>query len=278
LSARTCSPPFAKCSATEDVIAAWTEAYGFLAEILIGREGQIYAMHAKTRHGWLGFKPFRVVRTEPESASITSFYLQPTDGGGLPLFKPGQYLTVRLPDPRGQTTMRNYTISNAPGEDAFRISVEHVPNGFVSGFLHTRAKAGTEIEVGPPCGEFFLDLTATRERPLMLLSAGVGITPLLSMLLSVLQAQPERAVFFVHGAQNGRVHAFRDLVRQLASRHPHLTVHYRYNDATDEDRHRRWHDSEGLIDAALLQALLPDHDADYYFSGPKPFMHDGDLS
>ena len=258
--------------ATDEVIAAWTEAYGFLAEILIGRERQIYSTHAKTRDGWIGFKSFRVARTEPESEIITSFYLQPTDGSGLPLFKPGQYITVRIPDARGQTTMRNYSLSNPPGEDYFRISVKQEPNGFVSGFLHKSAKEGTEIEVGPPCGEFFIDLTERHERPLMLLSAGVGITPLLSMLLSVLKAQPDREVFFVHGALNGRVHAFRDFVRQLASRHPKLKVHYRYNEAKDEDREMRWHDSEGLIDAELLEDMLPERDADYYFCGPKPFM------
>ena len=119
--------------------------------------------------------------------SLPHFICSLRDGGGLPLFKPGQYITVRIPDDRGQTTMRNYSLSNAPGEDYFRISVKQEPKGFVSGFLHKSAKEGTQIEVGPPCGEFFIDLTERHERPLMLLSAGVGITPLLSMLLSVLK-------------------------------------------------------------------------------------------
>jgi nitric oxide dioxygenase len=259
-------------AATEQVITAWAEAYGFLAEILIGREKQIYSTHERTRNGWVGFKPFRVVRTVPESEIITSFYLQPAEGGGVPLFKPGQYITVRIPDDRGQTTMRNYSLSNPPGEDLLRISVKQEPKGFVSNFLHRSAREGTEIEVGPPCGEFFIDLTEKHERPLMLLSAGVGITPLLSMLLGVLKSQPEREVFFVHGALNGRVHAFRDFVRQLAASHSNLMVHYRYNEATDEDRKMHWHDSEGLIDAELLEDMLPDRDADYYFCGPKPFM------
>jgi nitric oxide dioxygenase len=139
-------------------------------------------VHAKTRNGWVGFKPFRVVRITPESEIISSFYLQPADGAGLPLFKPGQYITVRVPDARGQTTMRNYSLSNAPGEDHFRISVKQEPEGFVSSFLHGKAEQRTEIEVGPPCGEFFIDLTERHERPLMLISAGVGITPMLSIL------------------------------------------------------------------------------------------------
>ena len=85
--------------------------------------------------------------------------------------------------------MRNYSLSNAPGEDFFRISVKRESKGFVSAFLHQSAREGTEIEVGPPCGEFFIDLTEKHERPVMLLSAGVGITPLLSMLSSVLNDQ-----------------------------------------------------------------------------------------
>jgi len=122
------------------VISAWTDAYGFLAEILIGRERQIYSTHAKARNGWVGFKPFHVVRIAPESEIITSFYLRPADGGGLPLSKPGQYITVRVPDARGQTTMRNCSLSNAPGEDHFRISVKQEPKGFVSAFLHESSK------------------------------------------------------------------------------------------------------------------------------------------
>jgi nitric oxide dioxygenase len=110
--------------ATEEVISAWTKAYGILAEILIGREGQIYHTHGKAQNGWVGFKPFRVLRTESESEVIASFYLQPADGAGVPMFNPGQCITVRIPDARGQTTMRNYSLSNAPGEDYFRISVK----------------------------------------------------------------------------------------------------------------------------------------------------------
>ena len=258
--------------ATDEVISAWTVAYEFLAEILIGREKQIYSTQAKVRNGWIGFKPFRVVRIAPESEIITSFYLQPADGGGLPLFKPGQYITVRVPDAHGQTTMRNYSLSNAPGEDHFRISVKQELKGFVSAFLHESAREGTEVEVGPPCGEFFLDLSERHERPLMLLSAGVGITPVLSILSSVLKAQPEREIFFVHGALNGQVHAFRELVRQLGDLHANLKVHYRYSEASEDDRTMRWHDSEGFIDAELLEDMLPERDADYYFCGPKPFM------
>jgi nitric oxide dioxygenase len=185
---------------------------------------------------------------------------------------PGQYVTVRIPDDRGQTTMRNYRLVQRARRRFLSHQCKQEPKGFVSTFLHRSASEGTEIEVGPSCGEFFIDLTERHERPLMILSAGVGITPLLSMLLNVLQSQPGREVFFVHGALNGRVHAFRDFVRELASRHPNLSVHYPYNEATEEDRTMHWHHSEGLIDAELLEEMPSERDADYYFCGPKPFM------
>jgi nitric oxide dioxygenase len=258
-------------AATDDIINAWAEAYGFLADILIGREKQIYHEQETHEHGWSGYKPFRVIRKVSESDVIDSFYLAPADGKKVPSYKPGQYLTVRVPDWKGSTTLRNYSLSSAPHPDHFRISVKAEPGGVVSGFLHA-LKEGSELEVGPPCGEFFLDLTEHHERPLVLLSAGVGITPMLAMLESVLTAQPERKVIFIHGALSGATHAFRDTVRALAAKHPQLTIHFRYNEASDEDRVRGLCHSEGFVDAELIESLVPDRDCDYYFCGPKPFM------
>lgn len=258
--------------ATEEVIAAWAEAYGFLADILIGREKQIYAAQAAEENGWTGLKTFRLTRKVSESTVITSLYLEPVDGKGVPLFKPGQYITVRVPHPQSGTTMRNYSLSNAPGEKYFRISVKREPDGFVSNFFHDELQEGDTLEVGPPCGEFFFDPQEKHERPLMLVSAGVGITPTLSMLASALRSQPGRTIHFVHGALNGRVHAFGQTLRELAATHPNLKVHFRYSEATDEDRVNATHDSEGFIDAELLENLVPNRDADYFFCGPKPFM------
>lgn len=267
--------------ATEEVINAWGEAYQFLAAILIGREAQIYQEHRATPNGWEGFKPFFVTRKEPESEAITSFYLEPVDGGGTPDFKPGQYITLRVPSPCGHSTMRNYSLSDKPGNPWYRISVkreagggESQPDGFVSNFLHQHVRAGDKIEVGPPCGEFFLDPAEQHRRPLVLLSAGVGITPVMSMLLSALERTPERQIFFLHGCLNSRVHAFRQRIDALAKEHPSLTVKYRYDDPTEMDRQRMNGGpvSEGQIDAELIESLVPGRDADYYFCGPKPFM------
>src|SRR5204863_2782353 len=141
----------------------------------------------------------------------------------VPAFKPGQYITLRVPSPCGHTTMRNYSLSDKPGQPWYRISVKRetgraagTPDGFVSNYLHGGVPVGALLEVGPPCGEFFLDLTERHQRPLVLISAGVGITPVMSMLTATLQALPERPVFFIHAALNGRTHAFQETARALA--------------------------------------------------------------
>ena len=265
--------------ATDEVIHAWGEAYGFLANILIGREKEIYHQQDAAPHGWTGFKRFRVIRKEPESDVVTSFYLQPDDGSAVPDFKPGQYITLRVPSPCGHTTMRNYSLSDRPGQPWYRISVKREtgpdaskPDGFVSNFLHRGVGVGDSLEVGPPCGEFFIDLTENHQRPLVLLSGGVGITPIMSMLLASLKHAPHRRVYFIHGALNGATHAFRQTVLELEKHHPNLKVHYRYNEATVRDISEGFCHSEGLVDAELLEEIIPGRDADFYFCGPKPFM------
>ncbi len=265
--------------ATDDVINAWAEAYGFLADILIGREAQIYKEHADAPHGWEGFTNFRVTRTEKESDIITSFYLAPAAGGAVPSFKPGQYITVRVATPCGHTTMRNYSLSNSPGDDHFRISVKReagpkadTPKGFVSNFLHDNIGVGSVIEVGPPCGEFFLDVDATHARPLVLLAAGIGITPILSIAQTALKVMPGRKVILIHACLHEGVQAFRDTLNDLAAKHGNLTLRHCYSMPAPAGVTRDAAALSGMIDATLIESLVPDRQGDYYFCGPKPFM------
>lgn len=261
--------------ATDDVINAWAEAYGFLADILIGREKQIYDENAKKPGGWEGFKDFRIVRKEKESSNITSFYLAPADGAPVPDFKPGQYITIRAKTADGLTTMRNYSLSDKPGQQHFRISVKrelppeaNTPAGYVSNLLHDSKEAGDVLEVAPPCGEFFLDVEAKHSRPLVLLAAGVGITPVMSMLLTALEVMPQRQIIFVHAALNAEVQAFKNTVDNLASKYPNLKTYYRYS----EDGAYSGNASSGFVTAEYLESLLTGRDADYYFCGPQGFM------
>ncbi|MCB9963913.1 MAG: NO-inducible flavohemoprotein [Rhodospirillales bacterium] len=265
--------------ATDDVINAWGEAYGFLADILIGREKQIYGENADKTGGWEGFRDFVVDRKEKESSIITSFYLKPKDGGTLPSFMAGQYITVRMPTKDDSTTMRNYSLSDKPGQDYFRISVKRevgakadTPKGYVSNTLHDAINTGDTLEIGPPCGEFFLNTNDKHERPLVLLAAGVGITPILSILQTALEAMPHREIILIHGCLNKDVQPFKDTIDTLAAKHGNLTAHYRYSDAENGEDKASDNCSGGFVDAALIESLVPSRHADYYFCGPKPFM------
>lgn len=266
-------------AAGDEVINAWSEAYSFLADILIHREKQIYQEHASTQGGWSGFKDFAVIGKEKESSVITSFYLAPKDGSPLPPFNPGQYITLRVPTPNGSTTMRNYSLSDKPNQNWFRISVKRegapvhqTQVGYVSNLLHDRIEIGSRLEVGPPCGEFFLDVSKKERKPLILLAAGIGITPILSMLLTALHDLPGLPITFIHANLNEDTHAFKNLVDGLASKYAHLKVHYCYSEPPKDGVSRNPSAGTGLITAALLESVIVDRDADYYFCGPKPFM------
>lgn len=265
--------------ATDEVIKAWGEAYGFLTDILVGREHQIYNRSASKNGGWEGFRKFIIDKKDRESINIVSFYLKPEDGGPLPSFLPGQYITIRIPTHDGSTTMRNYSLSNKPGRDYFRISVKReiaaaddAPNGYVSNMLHDNIEKGDTLEIGPPCGEFFLNVHDQHERPLVLLAAGIGITPIMSILKTALDAMPDREIILIHGCLTEDVQPFKSAIDELADQHPTLKVHYRYSDVAFEGISVEGNCSTGMVDAELIECLVPRRHADYYFCGPKPFM------
>lgn len=264
---------------TDEVVNAWGEAYGLLADICINREAEIYREQASAPGGWNGYRKFVVERKVPESDIISSFYLRPDDGGPLPPFRPGQYLTLKIDHPATPTSPRNYSLSDRSGLEYYRISVKREPclipegpPGLISNYLHDEVHEGDTLQVGPPCGEFTLDPTKANGRPIVLLAGGIGITPLLSMLKSLAQHRVSTPVYFIHAARNSRVHALGEEVRQIASAHSNIQAHFRYDAPLDDDLHSGRCDSTGFVDAGLLRELLPGPDADFYFCGPKPFM------
>src|SRR5690606_10401210 len=209
-------------AATDDIINAWAEAYGQLADILIAAEEAVYSANESRAGGWRGPRRFKVVRKQRESAVISSFYFEPEDGGEVMDFEPGQYLTVLL-DVNGVALRRNYSLSCAPGEGHYRISVKREPEGVASTHLHDRVAEGDVVELLPPAGEFTL---GSAHRPLVLLTGGVGITPAISMLKAA--APTGRPIEFVHAALNSSVHAFRDEVAELAEKYPNIRTCYVY--------------------------------------------------
>lgn len=249
--------------ATQAVIDAWAAAYGQLADILIGAEESVYQHNAEQRGGWRGARRFRLVRRQAESEEITSFYFQPVDGEPLLDFQPGQYIGLSL-DIDGEEVRRTYSLSDAPNGREYRISVKREPEGKVSNYLHDRLNLGDELDLFPPAGDFVL---RESEKPLALITAGVGITPALAMLRPALEAG--REVHFIHCARHGGVHAFREWVEAQSDAHPQLKHYFCYSEPREQDASH----VEGFLSRELLADWLPqDRDLDAYFLGPKPFM------
>ncbi|MDX5372284.1 MAG: NO-inducible flavohemoprotein [Pseudomonadaceae bacterium] len=249
--------------ATDAVLAAWGAAYGQLAELLIGAEEEVYAANARAPGGWRGGRRFRVARRQAESEEITSFHLQPSDGGALLDFAPGQYIGLRLLLD-GEELRRNYSLSAAANGREYRISVKREPGGRVSNHLHDQVHAGDELELFAPAGDFTLGHS---RKPLVLISAGVGITPLLTMLEAALPGG--RPIRFIHCARHAGVQAFAAHIDALAAAHPQLQRFYCLEQARAGDGA----DAHGRLSRELLQRWLPaERDLDVYFLGPKPFM------
>ena len=209
--------------ATQEVIDAWAAAYNQLADILIGAEAAIYDEKAQAPGGWRGAREFRLVQKVEESAEITSFYFEPLDQGPILAAEPGQYIGLQL-FIGGEEIRRNYSLSALSNQGQYRISVKRETGGVASNYLHDQCPVGTSVMLFPPAGEFTL---AASDKPLVLISGGVGITPTLPMLEAALAT--ERPVHFIHCARNGQVHAFRNWVDELAQRYPpvsytHLTL------------------------------------------------------
>jgi nitric oxide dioxygenase len=265
-------------AASDDVLAAWGDAYGFLAKIFIDREAAIYRAQAEQPGGWRGYRKFVVRRKVVESELVTSFYLSPADGGPLAAFKPGQYITVRIDHPTTPTAPRNYSLSDRPGLGYYRISVKReagaspAPAGLVSNYLHDVVGEGDVLEIGPPCGEFTLETTAGDERPIVLVAGGIGATPLVSMLKSLAHSGATRPIHFVHASRDSRVHALAAEARAIAAERRNVHVHFRYDAPLADDLAAGRCHSVGLVDAELLAELAPHDDADYYLCGPAPFM------
>lgn len=250
--------------ATDEVINAWGNAYGQLADILIGAEKSIYDEKAQAPGGWRGARAFKVVAKVPESAEITSFYFAPADGQPILAFTAGQYIGMQL-FLDGEEIRRNYSLSALAVDNQYRISVKREPGGRASNYLHDHLNVGDSINLFPPSGEFTLTHS---DKPLVLISGGVGITPTLAMLEAALETP--RLIHFIHCARNGSVHAFRDRIEALADKHPQLKRFYCYNedDGVSPPAH-----ATGLLDQARLEQWLPENrDLDAYFLGPKGFM------
>ncbi|MGD8189659.1 NO-inducible flavohemoprotein [Brevibacillus ginsengisoli] len=262
-------------AATDEIIDAWADAYAVIADVFIRLEDLKYQTAETQPGGWAGYKPFIVDRKVKESEVITSFYLKPADGK-IASFTPGQFITIKM-ESEPYTQLRQYSLSDRPGLDYYRISVkredaleEGYPAGVVSNMLHKHVKEGDTVQITAPAGDFYLDLKSTS--PVVLLCGGVGLTPLMSMLNTLVAEQPERNVTYISAALNGKVHAFNDHIQKVTADHSQVKSYVVYQSPTDEDKAARNYDKEGYITLDWLKEIVSDKNADFYFCGPTPFM------
>ena len=221
---------------------------------------------------WAGLRPFRVAAVIRESRSISSFVLKPADGEPLPAFRPGQYLTVRVrPDGAPRALLRSFSLSAAPDARRYRLSIKR--EGIVSGHLHDRVAIGDAIEIGAPRGLFTLD-PADDDGAVVLLSAGVGATPVLAMLASLSAAGGEREVWWLHGARNRAAHAFAAEARRHLAALPGGRSHVHYSRPDASDVPGRDYDAEGRLGVETLVDLDVPRSAHFYLCGPAAWMRD----
>lgn len=245
--------------ATDAVLEAWGAAYQQLADILIAAEEAVYKKNEEAVGGWRNTREFELVRKEQESSEIASFYFAPSDKGAVMHYQPGQYLGVQV-HLDGIEVRRNYSLSQLPNGKEYRLSIKKEDGGVISNHIHNMA-IGDKIHLIPPAGEFVYIESA---KPLVLIGAGIGLTPLLPMLEHAL-ATSSRKITYVHTARNKDVEAFRAFVDNLAATHgDRLTVHHHYSQ------------EQGRLKEDTLRALLPGPEADIeaFFVGPKDFMAD----
>lgn len=219
---------------------------------------------------WPGFRQMRVAQIRKESDSVTSFFLVLTDEQPLPVFQSGQFVVLRLHvDSDKPPVLRSYSLSDLPGAHHFRISVKSEPNGIGSSFLCNRTREGDVLDVSAPRGGFTL---RPGETPVVLLSAGVGATPVMSMLHELAAERSQRQVWWIYGARNRSEHPFaeesRSLLRQLSRERSYIV----YSRPAATDKRERDFDASGHIDTALLEKIGVSRNSDFYLCGPSSFL------
>ncbi len=233
-----------------------------------------------TKKAMESYRSLTIVKKVPESDTITSFYLKSEDRKSLEPFLPGQFLPIKLDIP-GQylPVVRTYTLSDSPDRDYYRLSIKKEPAppdqpsaypGVSSNYFHDHVDVGTKITGLAPRGKFVLN--TQKESPVVLLSAGVGLTPMISMLNSLIESKSSRKIWFIHGARNGNEHAMAEHVRKQGSKNPQLKIHIQYSRPTEEDQEGIDYYAKGYVDITLIKKLVPGIECDFYLCGPAPFM------
>lgn len=222
--------------------------------------------------GWTGFRPMRVTGKRKESGSVLSFDLEAADGRPLAVPLPGQFVVLRLrPDPGAAPLLRSYSLSGAPSAERYRVSVKLEPHGAAGTYLDARIGVGDEVDVSAPRGSFTL---GQGNGPVVLLSAGIGATPVMAMLHALARERSSREVWWLFGARNRTEHPFARESRDLIEGLSHGRHHLRYSRPHPDDRQGLDYDAPGRLSLAVLEALGVPREADFYLCGPPAFLED----
>jgi ferredoxin-NADP reductase len=230
---------------------------------------------------WNGYRKFEVVKKTLECEDVFSFHLAPHDGKPLPQFKPGQYITFQLKIPgASKPVIRCYSLSDGPNSpDFYRVTIkrELAPRdrpqlrpGVASGYFCDGVQTGDILDVKAPSGKFFLEMG--KETPIVLISAGVGVTPMLSMLNAVLASKSPREVWFFFGVRNRAEHIQKEHLERVAAEHDNVHLHVCYSRPTPEDRLGKDYHHAGRVSVELFKELLPSNNYEYFLCGPGAFM------
>ena len=217
------------------------------------------------------YKKFIIDKVVNESSIVKSFYLKQEDGRVLADYKPGQFITVKVqPENSEKELIRNYTLSDIPNKNYYRITIKREEHGQVSRFFHDNLKTGDTIMAKDPTGSFFLSMET--KKPVVMLSGGVGITPMISMLEYILENEPERKVHFIHSSRNRDVQPMMKRLRKLTSENENLNLFINHSEPNDNEHKGIDYDFDGFITEEFLFKTLPKIEADYYLCGPVGFM------
>lgn len=231
---------------------------------------------------WNGYRKFKVARKQFECTGVYSFYLVPHDGRPLPSFKPGQYLTFQLNIPgRDKPVVRCYSLSDSPFHpNYYRVTIKKeeaprdrpdLPPGLASSYFVDKIREGDILDVKAPAGHFFLDLE--QPRPVVLLSGGVGVTPMVSMMNAIMESGSQREVWFFHGARNRREHIMRSYLTELAGQYSNIRIYNCYSQPDEEDKLGYDYQQKGRVTIDLLKHLLPSNNYEFFLCGNGAFMH-----
>ena len=250
--------------------AGWRSSFETMLHDGRGGDGASAASAPAAQAAWTGFRPLRVVDKRRESSVVTSLMLEPSDGRPLIAAAPGQFTVLRLrPAPEKPPLLRSYSLSGEPSAERWRLGVKREPNGAAGAYIDGALKAGDVIDASAPRGAFVL---GQGDGPLVLLSAGIGLTPVLAMLHALAAGGSRRDVWWVHGARNGAEHAFAAEARALLKSLPQGHSHVCYSAPTPQDRPGVDFDGQGRLSARVLQDLGAPCEADFYLCGPATFM------